>query len=176
MMRCESSAEVCGPKFMVPRHSRLTTRPSRPTWVVCMAMTASVSVSTDRLRQPDPGSRPAASSSEVRGGRAPEPPRPGRGRSIARMSEWVVALHVLIAFWFVAGLIGRDVTLAKARGTDDARLVHELAELAGRAAQAGGVVTPGLSAALRDRAVQIARTYELVTLVAIIALMVAKPF
>jgi uncharacterized membrane protein len=158
------------------------------------------------------------------------------------MSEWVVALHVLIAFWFVAGLIGRDVTLAKARGTEDAHVVLELAELAGRfermsvrpgsfavlvlgllaawarhrplagpgsgwllvslilflsnipliplvflprgrtferellAAQAGGVVTPGLSAALRDGAVQIARTYELVTLVAIVALMVAKPF
>lgn len=154
----------------------------------------------------------------------------------------MVALHVLVAFWFVAGLIGRDVTLAKARGTTDAHLVGELAELAGRfermsvrpgsiavlilgllaawardrplagngngwllvslilflstlpliplvflprgriferelsAAQAGGVVTPALSAALRDGAVRAARTYELVTLVVIIALMVAKPF
>ena len=158
------------------------------------------------------------------------------------MSEWVVALHVLIAFWFVTGIVGRDVTLAKARGTDDPRLVGELAELAGRfermsvrpgsfavlilgllaawaahrpftgtnnwwllvslilylsnvsliplvfvprgrvferelaAARGGRTVTPGLSAALRDGAVQAARTYELVTLVAIILLMVAKPF
>jgi uncharacterized membrane protein len=156
------------------------------------------------------------------------------------VSGWVVALHVLVAFWFVAGLIGRDVTLAKARATADARLVQELADLAGRfdrmsvrpgsfavlalgllaawardrplvgpgsgwllvslvlflsnvpliplvflprgrvferelvAAQADGVVTPGLSAALRDGAVQAARTYELTTLVAIIALMVAS--
>jgi hypothetical protein len=39
-----------------------------------------------------------------------------------------------------------------------------------------GSVTPSLSAALRNRAVQAARTYELLTLVAIIALMVTKPF
>lgn len=158
------------------------------------------------------------------------------------MSAWVVALHVLVAFWFVTGIVGRDVTLAKARGTNDARLVAELAELAGRfermsvrpgslavlvlgllaawarhrplagpgsgwllaslilylsnipliplvflprgrvferelvASQPGGIVTPALSASLRDGAVQAARTYELVTLVLIIALMVAKPF
>jgi uncharacterized membrane protein len=158
------------------------------------------------------------------------------------VSEWVVALHVLVAFWFVAGVIGRDVTLAKARGAGDPHLVGELAELAGRFermsvrpgsfavlvlgllaawarhlplagsgsgwmlvslilflstaplipliflprgrvfertladAQVQGSVTPGLAAALRDRAVQAARTYELLTLVAIIALMVTKPF
>jgi uncharacterized membrane protein len=158
------------------------------------------------------------------------------------MSEWVVALHTLVAFWFVTGIVGRDVTLAKARGTNDAGFVAELAELAGRfermsvrpgslavlvlgllaawarnrplagsgngwllvslilylsnipliplvflprgrvferelaAAQAGGTVTPALASALRDGGVQAARTYELVTLVIIITLMVAKPF
>jgi hypothetical protein len=43
-------------------------------------------------------------------------------------------------------------------------------------ARVQGSVTPGLSAALRDRAVQVARTYELLTLAVIIALMVTKPF
>jgi hypothetical protein len=33
------------------------------------------------------------------------------------MSRWVV-LHVAVAFWFVAGLIGRNLTLARARSTD----------------------------------------------------------
>jgi uncharacterized membrane protein len=158
------------------------------------------------------------------------------------VSEWVVALHLLVAFWFVAGIIGRDVTLAKARSTGDVHMVGELAELAGRFermsvrtgsfavlilgllaawardlplagsgsgwllvslilflsniplipliflprgrvfereladARVQGSVTPGLSAAMRDRAVQVARTYELLTLAVIIALMVTKPF
>jgi hypothetical protein len=48
------------------------------------------------------------------------------------VSEWVVLLHVLTAFWFVAGLVGRDVTLGKARTTRDIGVVAELAELAGR--------------------------------------------
>jgi hypothetical protein len=34
------------------------------------------------------------------------------------MSRWVVLLHVAVAFWFVAGLIGRNLTLARARSTD----------------------------------------------------------
>jgi hypothetical protein len=48
------------------------------------------------------------------------------------VSTWVVLLHVLTAFWFVAGLVGRDVTLGKARTTRDIGVVAELAELAGR--------------------------------------------
>src|SRR5664280_2490864 len=32
---CESSSDVSGPKFMVPRHSRLTDRPLRPRCVYC---------------------------------------------------------------------------------------------------------------------------------------------
>src|SRR5205823_12513585 len=33
-----SGSEVCGPKFIVPRHRRLTTRPSRPTCVYSTAL------------------------------------------------------------------------------------------------------------------------------------------
>ena len=48
------------------------------------------------------------------------------------MRTWIVLLHVGAAFWFVAGLAGRDVTLAKAASSQDVGLVAELAELAGR--------------------------------------------
>jgi len=48
------------------------------------------------------------------------------------MHEWVVLLHVGVAFWFVAGLVGRDVTLAKAASSKDLTVTVELAELAGR--------------------------------------------
>jgi hypothetical protein len=44
----------------------------------------------------------------------------------------VVLLHVAVAFWFVAGLIGRNLTLARARSRQQVRLVAELVELAGR--------------------------------------------
>ena len=53
----------------------------------------------------------------------------------------MILVHVLSAFWFVAGLIGRDVTLGKARRTRDVRVVGELAELAGRFDRA--MVMPG---------------------------------
>ena len=46
------------------------------------------------------------------------------------MSRWVVPLHVAVAFWFVAGLIGRNLTLARVRSRQ-ARLVAELVGLAG---------------------------------------------
>ena len=44
------------------------------------------------------------------------------------------------------------------------------------AARAAGLVTPGLRAAWADPAVALARRYELVTIVIIVALMVLKPF
>jgi hypothetical protein len=44
----------------------------------------------------------------------------------------VVLLHVAVAFWFVAGLIGRNLTLARARSRQQVRLVAELVGLAGR--------------------------------------------
>jgi hypothetical protein len=37
------------------------------------------------------------------------------------VSEWVVLLHVARAFWFVAGMLGRNVTMAKARPATDTR-------------------------------------------------------
>jgi hypothetical protein len=46
--------------------------------------------------------------------------------------RWVVFLHVAVAFWFVAGLLGRDVTIAKARSSEDLTTIAELMELAGR--------------------------------------------
>lgn len=48
------------------------------------------------------------------------------------MDRWVVFLHVAIAFWFVAGLIGRGLTLARARSSADIDAVYLLTELAGR--------------------------------------------
>lgn len=158
------------------------------------------------------------------------------------MSEWVVLLHVLTAFWFVAGLVGRDVTLGKSRRNRDVGVVAELAELAGRFdrlmvvpgsiavfvlglltvwvqgrpltgsgnwwllislllylslipliplvfiprgkvfelaltdALERGEVTPALTTAFEDRAVLATRLYERLMVVAVIVLMVTKPF
>ncbi len=62
------------------------------------------------------------------------------------MHEWVVLLHVGTAFWFVAGLVGRDVTLAKAAQATDVTVTVELAELAGRFDR--WMVVPGSMAVL----------------------------
>ncbi len=48
------------------------------------------------------------------------------------MSEWVVLLHVAVAFWFVAGLLGRNVTMARARSANDLPTLEELVDLSGR--------------------------------------------
>src|SRR5512144_1682063 len=40
-------------------------------------------------------------------------------------------LHVSAAFWFVTGLIGRDVVLARARGSDDLSRVRTLLDVSG---------------------------------------------
>jgi type VI protein secretion system component VasK len=48
------------------------------------------------------------------------------------VGEWVVLLHVAVAFWFVAGLLGRNLTMAKARSTADLGLLEELIGLSGR--------------------------------------------
>ena len=48
------------------------------------------------------------------------------------MTEWVVLLHVGVAFAFVAGIVGRDLTLHKARTSADVRVAGALVELAGR--------------------------------------------
>ena len=62
------------------------------------------------------------------------------------MSEWVVLLHVAVAFWFVGGLIGRNLTLAKARASTEIVVVGELTELAGRFERF--MVIPGSAAVL----------------------------
>ena len=48
------------------------------------------------------------------------------------MGKWIVLLHVAVAFAFVAGIVGRDLTIHKARTSTDVHLVGELMELAGR--------------------------------------------
>ena len=60
--------------------------------------------------------------------------------------RWVVFLHVAIAFWFVAGLLGRDITIAKARSSQDLTTIDELMELAGRFERF--MVVPGSMAVL----------------------------
>jgi hypothetical protein len=44
----------------------------------------------------------------------------------------LVLLHVAATFQLVAGAVGRNLTLARARSSDDVGLVGELVELAGR--------------------------------------------
>lgn len=153
--------------------------------------------------------------------------------------DGIVLLHVLVAFAFVAGLVGRDITIFHARRSSDLASITTLLAVANRFdtivkvgsmavlvfgviamvvgnvsladngwliaslalfvaigllvptvflprgrvferaladAKLRGVVTPELSAAFHDRAVAVARNVELVIVVAIIGLMVLKPF
>ena len=155
-------------------------------------------------------------------------------------------LHVLVGFWFTAGLVGRGVAQLRAERTTEIRSLQLLIELIGRfdrlmvipgssavfvlglltawvegiplfgflqgastnwllvslvlfigilllvptvfiprgkvfgtafeEAIAAGVVTDRLSSALRDRLVRIAHIYEVLAVLVIIWLMVAKPF
>jgi hypothetical protein len=48
------------------------------------------------------------------------------------MGKWIVLLHVALAFTFVAGIIGRDMTIHKARTSTDVRVIGDLMELSGR--------------------------------------------
>lgn len=48
------------------------------------------------------------------------------------MTEFLVLLHVAAAFWFVAGLLGRGITIARARSAGDVALMSHLMDLAGR--------------------------------------------
>ena len=155
-------------------------------------------------------------------------------------SPLATLLHVLIAFVFVGGLLGRWVLLSHARASKDVERAHLLTETAGpfermvtigsmlvlpaglfaawargyewlglttgwiqvatvlyltmaplvplvflprgrrfeaamTEARASGRVTPELTAAFADRAVSLARTYELSAVLLIVALMVLKP-
>jgi uncharacterized membrane protein len=62
------------------------------------------------------------------------------------VSKWVVLLHVTVAFWFVAGLIGRGLTLERARSGADISMVEAFLELAGRFERL--MVIPGSMAVL----------------------------
>lgn len=62
------------------------------------------------------------------------------------VSRWVVLLHVGVAFWLVAGLIGRNLTLGRARSTEDVRVMGELLDVAGRFDRL--MVIPGSAAVL----------------------------
>jgi hypothetical protein len=48
------------------------------------------------------------------------------------MASALKLIHVFVAFWFVAGLIGRGITLGRARSSDDIRDVATLVDAAGR--------------------------------------------
>ena len=49
-----------------------------------------------------------------------------------RRMDWVVLLHVLVAFAFVAGLVGRDITIAQARRSRELASITELLAVANR--------------------------------------------
>jgi hypothetical protein len=151
-------------------------------------------------------------------------------------------LHVLVAFWFLAGILGRNVVLRRAARSTDVKVVDGLMGVAGRmemlmvrpgsfavlllglltawlehlpwfesgaywlptalfvflsgfvliplvflprgrifeealaSSRERGIVLPELTAAFRDRAVWLARSYELLTIAFVVALMVLKPF
>lgn len=116
----------------------------------------------------------------------------------------LVLLHVALAFWLVAGFVGRNLTMALtvfAQGRSFTgsgnwwfltSLILYLAliplvpivflprgrifERAPTEARQRGEVTTELSAALRDPAVAAARVTELVVVAVILLLMVVKPF
>jgi uncharacterized membrane protein len=46
--------------------------------------------------------------------------------------DWAVFLHVLMAFAFVAGLVGRDITIAQARRSGDLASIDALLTVANR--------------------------------------------
>lgn len=48
------------------------------------------------------------------------------------MSEWIVLSHIAVAVWFVAGLLGRNITMAKAKAATDIGTLQELVDLSGR--------------------------------------------
>ena len=48
------------------------------------------------------------------------------------LTQWLKFLHVVIAFWFVAGLIGRSVAIRQASRSAEVGTVSELMRLAGR--------------------------------------------
>ncbi len=55
-------------------------------------------------------------------------------------------LHVLVALWFITGLLGRNLTLAQAKKTTEVHTVNSLVQLAGRFERL--MVIPGSQAVL----------------------------
>jgi hypothetical protein len=51
---------------------------------------------------------------------------------VPTLAEWAKLLHVVVAFWFVAGLIGRTVVIRQAARSPDVPAVAGLMGLAGR--------------------------------------------
>jgi hypothetical protein len=91
-----------------------------------------------------------------------------------RVGRWIVLLHVLAAFWFVGGLLGRDVTLGRARHSRDIDVVAELVSLAGIFERS--MVQPGSIAVLVGGVSAVwARGYEAMVVVGVVVLMVTKP-
>ena len=64
------------------------------------------------------------------------------------MDEWVVLLHVAAAFWFVAGLLGRNITMARARTATDIRTLDDLKS------RLTGVIVVGLMVAFLGVAIE----------------------
>jgi Predicted integral membrane protein (DUF2269) len=62
------------------------------------------------------------------------------------VSKWVVLLHVAVAFWFVAGLLGRGLTLERARSSSNIQMVDAFVQLTGRFERL--MVIPGSAAVL----------------------------
>jgi uncharacterized membrane protein len=48
------------------------------------------------------------------------------------LTQWLKLLHVVIAFWFVGGLLGRGVVIRQASRSSEVETVTELMRLAGR--------------------------------------------
>jgi hypothetical protein len=177
--------------------------------------------------------------------RRPRPTRNDRvyAPTVPSLASWLTFLHVVVAFAFVAGLIGRNFTHRHAVRSSNLSTVSNLMDLAGRFeqwlivpgsfvllfgglltmwaehlpffehggywlvtslvvfvglfavlvpfvfiprgrifgaamedARKRGVVTPELSAALRDKAVAAARAAELLAVGFVLSMMVLKPF
>lgn len=45
------------------------------------------------------------------------------------MAIWMKLLHIVTAFWFIGGFIGREITMNYARRTTDIKMVASLAQL-----------------------------------------------
>jgi hypothetical protein len=91
------------------------------------------------------------------------------------IDECVVLLHVATAFWFVAGLLGRNVTMARPIGGRPPDARRDCVRARARGEGAGRGHDRAHHRASRP-AVHNARAAELVVVAVIVTLMVTKPF